>query len=71
MFHLSTNEPPPTNGLVPFDFGPGGDERGLCIPKGCRVMMILGNVCRVPGPNGSTRIYVHPDDLGTLKTRNQ
>jgi hypothetical protein len=32
--------------------------------------MILGEVCKAHGPDGATRLYVHPDDVATIKARN-
>ena len=53
---------------VPFDFGPSGDDCGLRIPKGCRVFKLGEEVIRVHGPNGATRIFVHPDDVAAIRT---
>jgi hypothetical protein len=69
MFNLTTREAPPEHGLVPVDL-PFAEGPGICIPKGCRVLSIMGSICRVPGPNGSTRLYAHPDDVAALKARN-
>jgi hypothetical protein len=61
----------PTNEiLMPVDFAPT-NNRGICIPKGCRVLSIAGEICRTPGPNGATRIYVHPEDIEKVKAANQ
>jgi hypothetical protein len=51
----------------PFDFI-GID---LKVPKGVRLFSILGSPVVVPGPDGATRIYIHPDDVAIVREANK
>jgi hypothetical protein len=52
---------------VPFDFG----HLGARVPKGCRVFSILGSPVVVPAEHpDKSRIFVHPDDVQTVRDAN-
>ncbi len=42
-------------------------KQDILVPKGTRLFGINGKPFVVPGPNGTTEIYVHPDDLHILQ----
>jgi hypothetical protein len=50
----------------PFDFDPAA----ISVPDGTRLFSIGGAPVITTGPKGSTRVYVHPDDLPALKAAN-
>lgn len=56
---------------IPFEFTEASHPRGVRIPKGIRVFQIGDEVVRVPGNSeGSTRIFVHPDDIQKIQEAN-
>lgn len=50
---------------VPFDF-----TSDIKVPKGVRLFYVCGKPVVVPGPEGTTRVYVHPDDVEIVQRAN-
>lgn len=51
------------------DFPPVG--KGIRIPAEVRVLGMGTDAFAVPGPNGTTRLFVHPNDVAKIKEANE